>query len=140
MVEPICKQLTIDPSTFYAAKARADFKWAPSDAVTTAKIKGVHQDGYGVYGAGKVHATLNRADHKLARCTVERLMRRTGARCAAGQGAPHDRATAPAGAADRSGPQAFRRAGTALPVGHGCHVYHNFFRLGLRSVRARCVL
>ncbi|MCQ9163970.1 IS3 family transposase [Arthrobacter sp. STN4] len=77
-VEPICKQLPIAPSTYYAAKARPESKRAVSDAVTTEKIKEVHKDNYSVYGARKVYAALNRAGHKVARCTVERLMRREG--------------------------------------------------------------
>ena len=77
-VEPICKQLPIAPSTYYAAKARPESKRAVSDAVTTEKIKEVHQENYSVYGARKVYAALNRAGHKVARCTVERLMRRAG--------------------------------------------------------------
>jgi putative transposase len=40
----------------------------------------VHGDNYGVYGARKVHAELNRQGHKVARCTVERLMRAGGLR------------------------------------------------------------
>lgn len=77
-VEPICRQLPIAPSTYYAAKARPDSKRTVSDAVTTEKLKQVHKENYGVYGARKVYAALNRAGHKVARCTVERLMRRSG--------------------------------------------------------------
>ncbi|WP_370871602.1 IS3 family transposase [Curtobacterium sp. A7_M15] len=33
---------------------------------------------YGVYGAWKVHAQSRRECHKVARCTVERLMRVAG--------------------------------------------------------------
>ena len=44
------------------------------------KIAAVHRDNYGVYGARKVHAELNRQGHRVARCTVERLMRDAGLR------------------------------------------------------------
>ncbi|MBG6226793.1 putative transposase [Arthrobacter sp. CAN_A2] len=44
------------------------------------KIKEVHRKNYRVYGARKVHAQLNRDGHRVARCTVERLMRREGLR------------------------------------------------------------
>ena len=37
-VEPICKQLPIAPSTYYAEKARPESKRAVSDAATTEKI------------------------------------------------------------------------------------------------------
>lgn len=35
---------------------------------------------FGVYGARKVHAELHRQGHRVARCTVERLMRAAGLR------------------------------------------------------------
>ncbi|MFQ4150381.1 IS3 family transposase [Arthrobacter sp. LAPM80] len=66
------------PSSYPAAKARPESKRAVSDAVTTEKIKAVHQENYSVYGARKIYAALNRAGHKVARCTVEGLMRRAG--------------------------------------------------------------
>ncbi|GAA1348482.1 putative transposase [Arthrobacter roseus] len=77
-VEPICKQLPIAPSTYYAAKARTESKRSIADAVTTEKITRVHRGNYSVYGARKVYAALNRAGYQVARCTVERLMRRAG--------------------------------------------------------------
>src|ERR1019366_9901947 len=78
-VEPICEALkdtsaAIAPSTYYAAKARAPSARSVRDAATLAKIKKVHQDNYGVYGARKIHAQLRRDGHTVARCTVERLM------------------------------------------------------------------
>ena len=48
--------------------------------MTAARIHAVHKDNYGVYGARKVHAQLRRDGHPVARCTVERLMRREGLR------------------------------------------------------------
>ncbi|WP_344013097.1 IS3 family transposase [Nocardiopsis exhalans] len=51
-----------------------------TDEVTTAKIHQVHADNYDVYGARKVHAELNRQGHRVARCTVQRLMKRAGLR------------------------------------------------------------
>jgi putative transposase len=39
------------------------------------QVQRVHAENYGVYGARKVHAQLNREGHRVARCTVERLMR-----------------------------------------------------------------
>ena len=58
-VEPICHVLSghglkIAPSTYYAAKARP------------------------AYGAYKVWREMNRQGIKVARCTVERLMRELG--------------------------------------------------------------
>lgn len=49
-----------------------------------AEIATVHAENLGVYGARKIHAALNRkrADQqdRVARCTVERLMRTAGLR------------------------------------------------------------
>ena len=40
----------------------------------------MHAENFGVYGAPKVWAQLNREGHSVARCTVERLMRDLGLR------------------------------------------------------------
>jgi len=79
-VEPICAALQVAPSSYYAHKARPPSARSVSDAATTAAIGKVHRDNYGVYGARKVHAELNRQGHLAARCTVERLMRTAGLR------------------------------------------------------------
>ena len=51
-----------------------------TDAASTEVIERVHVENYGVYGVRKVHAELHRQGHQVARCTVARLMRRTGLR------------------------------------------------------------
>ncbi|WP_374201356.1 IS3 family transposase [Blastococcus sp. KM273128] len=84
-VEPVCAVLKdaglqIAPSTYYAAKTRAPSARTVSDAATTAVIERVHAENFGVYGARKVHAELRRQGYPVARCTVERLMRRRGLR------------------------------------------------------------
>jgi putative transposase len=79
-VEPICRELPIAPQTYYAAKSRAPSKRSISDEETVAKIRQVHKKNYRVYGSRKVHAQLRRDGHPVARCTVERLMRREGLR------------------------------------------------------------
>lgn len=43
-------------------------------------IRRVHAENYGVYGVRKMHAELNRRGHRIARCTVHRLMRADGLR------------------------------------------------------------
>ncbi len=48
--------------------------------MTTAVIEKTHADNYGVRGARKMHAGLRRKGHRVARCTVERLMRSAGLR------------------------------------------------------------
>ena len=79
-VEPICRELPIAPATYYAAKIRPPSARAIRDAVMSAKIRAVHSSNYGVYGVRKVHAQLLREGEQVARCTVERLMRREGLR------------------------------------------------------------
>jgi putative transposase len=44
------------------------------------EIVRVHAENFGVYGADKVWAQLNREGHRVARCTIERLMRDLGLR------------------------------------------------------------
>ena len=79
-VEPICKVLQVAPSTYYPAKMRPPSARSLRDADTTAVIKKVHAENYGVYGINKIHAELNRRGHRVARCTVHRLMRAAGLR------------------------------------------------------------
>lgn len=55
---------------------------AVRDAALKPEIVRVHVDNYGVYGAAKVWAQLNREGITVARCTVERLMPELGLRCA----------------------------------------------------------
>jgi putative transposase len=50
------------------------------DAQLEREIRRVHEANYSVYGADKVWAQLNREGIGVARCTVERLMRRMGLR------------------------------------------------------------
>ncbi|MBP1054758.1 IS3 family transposase [Rhodococcus qingshengii] len=42
------------------------------------KIRTVHAENLGVYGARKVHAELRRKDIEVPRCNVGRLMRTDG--------------------------------------------------------------
>ena len=84
-VEPICRVLRernvgIAPSTYYAFKSRPPSARAQRDGWLTEQIRRVHQENYGVYGAVKVWAQLNREGTRVARCTVERLMRNAGLR------------------------------------------------------------
>lgn len=84
-VEPICAVLKdagvqIAPSTYYAAKVRPPSARAVRDAELVVDIKTAHKANLGVYGVRKIHAELNREGVKVARCTVERLMRAAGLR------------------------------------------------------------
>jgi putative transposase len=84
-VEPICGMLRIAPSTYHARVARrADparaSPRARRDLVLMEQIRRVHAANFGVYGARKVWRQLAREGTVVARCTVERLMRRMGLR------------------------------------------------------------
>jgi transposase InsO family protein len=84
-VEPICAQLPIAPSTYYAwrAQARDPFRRstrAQRDAVLRPEIQRVWDENFRVYGAEKVWRQLGREAIVAARCTVERLMRAMGLR------------------------------------------------------------
>ncbi|MFD0501620.1 IS3 family transposase [Streptomyces rhizosphaericus] len=84
-VEPICRTLTghdckIAPSTYYAHKKRLASPSARSvrDEELKQRIQEVYTSNYRVYGARKIWRELNRQEHAVARCTVERLMRELG--------------------------------------------------------------
>ena len=79
-VEPICEQLPIAPSTYYAAKSRPPSARAIRDEVLKPEIRLVHRDNFGVYGARKVWLQLCREGIPVARCTVARLMSGLGLR------------------------------------------------------------
>jgi putative transposase len=84
-VEPICAVLDsagtkIAPSTYYAAKTRPPSTRSMRDAELVPVIRQAHADNIGVYGARKIHAELNRKGTRVARCTVERLMKAQGLR------------------------------------------------------------
>lgn len=82
-VESICKQLPIAPSTYYQHKGRqVDPSRLPArvqrDAELSGSIRRVWDENFRVYGARKVWRQLHREGISVARCTVERLMRREG--------------------------------------------------------------
>jgi len=84
-VEPICALLPIAPSTYYAHKAReADVtllsERARRDTELESEIIRVWNENFRAYGAYKIWRQLNREGIRVARCTVERLMRRLGIR------------------------------------------------------------
>jgi putative transposase len=84
-VEPICAQLPIASSTYYAAKAQARdprlrSARAQHEATLRVEIQRVWDTNFCVYGADKVWRQLGRETILAARCTVERLMRAMGLR------------------------------------------------------------
>jgi putative transposase len=87
-VEPICRVLTehgvkIAPSGYYAFKKRPASARAVRDEQLIAEIERVFWDrklGRGISGVRKMWHLLRREGTPVARCTVERLMRRQGLR------------------------------------------------------------
>jgi putative transposase len=84
-VEPICKALQIAPSAYrrHAARQRNPALRslrAQRDAVLGEHVQRVWSANLQVYGADKVWRQLQREGFAVARCTVERLMRRQGLR------------------------------------------------------------
>jgi putative transposase len=79
-VEPICAQLPIAPSTYYAAKARPLSARSVADAEMKTKILKVYKDNYQVYGAHKIWKQLLRDKVQVGRDQVARLMRELGIR------------------------------------------------------------
>ena len=82
-VKSICSMLPITPSTYYGRKARqADPSRLPArtrrNAILCKEIDRVWHENRRVYGARKVWLQLHREDVDVARCTVERLMRKLG--------------------------------------------------------------
>ncbi len=103
-VQPVLQALEdtpaqIAPSTYYAAKTRPLSARSRRDAELTAMIKQIHAENYGVYGARKIWHELLRRGVRVARCTVERLMREVGLRGLSRDKSP--RTTRPAAETER---------------------------------------
>ena len=82
-VEPICAVVPIVPSTYYETKAcQVDpdrrSACAQRDEWLRGEIDRVWKVNFEAYGAEKVWKQLGREGMKVARCTVERLMRAMG--------------------------------------------------------------
>lgn len=77
-VEPICRVLHFAPATYYAATSRPPSAREVRDGELKPRIQRVWEENFRVYGADKVWAQLNREGTRVARCTVERLMRELG--------------------------------------------------------------
>lgn len=77
-VEPICKQLPIAPSTYYASRVRQPSARAIADAELKPKVRKIYDDNYQVYGADKIWRQLRRESEAVGRDRVARLMREMG--------------------------------------------------------------
>jgi putative transposase len=84
-VEPMCAVLPMAPSTYFRHKTLAAHPErrsarAQRDEALQAVIQRIWDDNYQVYGPRKVWKELRREGRRVARCTVERLMRTLGLR------------------------------------------------------------
>ena len=84
-VEPICRVLPIAPSTYRAHAARRVHPGLRSnrakvDEVLSPEVERVWNENFQVYGVRKVWRQLRREQFDVARCTVQRLMKRLGLR------------------------------------------------------------
>ncbi|NHQ94357.1 IS3 family transposase [Janthinobacterium lividum] len=84
-VEPICKVMQVAPSGYWrhaAQQRNPSLRCArvQRDDVLSVDIERVWQANLQVYGADKVWRQLRREGTDVARCTVERLMRKAGLR------------------------------------------------------------
>jgi transposase InsO family protein len=84
-VEPICRVLPISPSTYHehaARKADPELRCdrAKADEVLMPEVQRVWDENFKVYGVRKVWRQMRRERFYVARCTVQRLMKRQGLR------------------------------------------------------------
>ena len=77
-VEPICREIEVSASAYWARKTRPPSLQAVRDKVLLGEIRRVHVKAFGIYGQLKVWQQLQREGIAVARCTVERLMRQHG--------------------------------------------------------------
>jgi len=77
-VEPICRELEVSASAYWARRTRPPSARAIRDAVLLGEIRRVHAEAFEIYGQWKMWQQLQREGIPVARCTVERLMRQHG--------------------------------------------------------------
>ena len=102
----MCRALGVNRTSFHDWQRRAPSDRELTDAWLTEKIKQIHADSDGTYGARRIHAEL-RLEHgiRVGRKRVERLMKAAGiSGLAAAQAPAHDC-------------QAARRQGRSRPGG-----------------------
>ncbi len=82
-IEPICRELAIAPSSYHTHAARLTdaskrSARARRDEELRVQIERVHTASFGLYGSRKIWHQMRREGIKVAKCTVERLMRTMG--------------------------------------------------------------
>ena len=73
-VEPICRELQVAPSTYYAAKSRPLSARAVRDACLIPILVAIWKANFRVYGVRKLWKAARRAGHDVGRDQVARLM------------------------------------------------------------------
>uniref|UniRef100_UPI003F68728C IS3 family transposase n=1 Tax=Streptomyces polyasparticus TaxID=2767826 RepID=UPI003F68728C len=73
-VDPVCRELNLSPSTYFARKRRPKSARRLRDEQLMPMIEQVHAESGGTYGARRITRALWRKGVEVARCTVERLM------------------------------------------------------------------
>lgn len=77
-VEPMCREIEASASAYRARRTRPPSARALSDDYLLGEIERVHAGSDRIYGQLKIWDELNDEGIKVARCTVERLMRKHG--------------------------------------------------------------
>ena len=78
-VEPICREIEASSSAYHARRTRPPSARALRDEYLLPQIRSVHAGSAGIYGQLKIWDELNNElGIRVARCTVERLMRTHG--------------------------------------------------------------
>ena len=77
-VKRACELLEVSRAAYYADRASTSSVRDRQDAELTDRIRRVHQDSKGRYGAPRVHAALRRQGHRHGRKRVARLMGAAG--------------------------------------------------------------
>jgi putative transposase len=99
-VEPICRTLQVSQSAYYRRRTGRRSARSFRDERLLERIRELHAANYYAYGSRRMWIALRRAGEPVARCTVERLMRREGIQGAKRRGKPW-RTTRPDPAARR---------------------------------------
>ncbi len=73
-VAAMCRTIAFAERTYYAAKSRPRSRRARTDQDHVAVMRRVWEENFSCYGATRLWGELNRQQHRIARCTVERLM------------------------------------------------------------------
>jgi putative transposase len=87
-VEPICRTLDVSASAYYHRRTGVRSIRSVEDERLLGRIREIHAANYYAYGSRRMWVALRRAGEPVARCTVERLMRKHGIRGAKRRGKP----------------------------------------------------